>query len=193
MGRADFEGGEERGGWGSGLLWPVARFVAILVLAAAALHWALSADGMPEPQAKIADQAVPARAELAAADRADGGELTVRADGSGHFLVESVINGEDMRLLVDTGASTLVLSSADAARLGIDIHNLTFTERYQTANGVALGAPVTLREFRIGSFSLHDVRATVMASPMPISLLGMSVLSRFAEHEMRGDKLVLRW
>ena len=104
-----------------------------------------------------------------------------------------MINGEDMDLLVDTGASSLVLSGADAARLGIDTHRLAFTEQYQTANGIVLGAPVTLREFRVNSFSLHDVRATVMASPMPVSLLGMSVLSRFAEHEMRGDKLILRW
>ena len=193
MGHADFEGGEDRGGWGSGLLWPAARSVAILALAAAAVHWFLSAGAAVPPQAQIADQSLSQRAGPADGDDAGGGEVTVRADRNGHFVVKAVIDGEDMDLLVDTGASSLVLSSADAARLGIDTHHLDYTERYQTANGIVLGAPVTLREFRVNSFSLHDVRATVMASAMPISLLGMSVLSRFAEHEMRGDKLVLRW
>lgn len=193
MGHADFEGGGNGGGWGSGLLWPAARFVAILVLAVAAVHWMLGAGPTAPPQAQIADQTLSTRAEPAAADGAGSGEVTVRADRNGHFVVKAVIDGEDMDLLVDTGASSLVLSTADAARLGIDTHRLAYTERYQTANGIVLGALVTLREFRVNSFSLHDVRATVMASPMPVSLLGMSVLSRFAEHEMRGDKLVLRW
>jgi len=193
MGHADFEGGEERGGWGSGLLWPAARFVAILALAAAAVHWILGAGATAPHQAQIADQTLSPPAEPAETDDSGSGEVTVRADRNGHFMVKAVIDGEDMDLLVDTGASSLVLSSADAARLGIDTHRLSYTERYQTANGIALGAPVTLREFRVNSFSLHDVRATVMVSPMPVSLLGMSVLSRFAEHEMRGDKLILRW
>lgn len=191
MGHADFEGGENRGGWGSGLLWPAARIVAVLAVAAAALHWMLGTGAAP--QAQVADQTVAARAEPAATDDAGTGEVTVRADRNGHFVVKAVIDGQDMDLLVDTGASSLVLSSADAARLGIDANRLTYTERYQTANGIVFGAPVTLREFRVNSFSLHDVRATVMASPMPVSLLGMSVLSRFADREMRGDKLTLRW
>ncbi len=193
MEHAGFEGNDESGGWGSGLLWPAVRAVLVLALVVAVLHWALARGDGGAPPTHALDAAVAATEGPSQADAGDGGELTIRADRNGHFLVTAVINGENMPLLIDTGASNLVLSSADAAKLGIDRHGLTYSERYETANGVALGAPVTLREFRVGSFSLHDVRATVMASSMPISLLGMSVLSRFSEHEMRGDTLVLRW
>lgn len=193
MGQAGFEGNDESGRWGSGLLWPAVRAVLVLALAVAVLHWGLARGTSEAPPAPALDVAVTATGGPSQSGASDGGELTVRADRNGHFLVTAVINGENMPLLVDTGASNLVLSGADAAKLGIDLHNLTYSERYETANGIALGAPVTLREFRVGSFSLHDVRATVMASSMPVSLLGMSVLSRFSEHEMRGDKLILRW
>ena len=70
---------------------------------------------------------------------------------------------------------------------------LTYSQRYHTANGIAIGAPVTLREFRIGTFALRDVPATVMARPIPVSLMGMSVLSQFAGHTVEGNKLVLSW
>lgn len=197
MKQAEFKDVEDAGGWGSGLLWPAARFVVIFALLAAVAHWAFGAAEVAQPQAIDVAQSVPPRSaalrESPEADEDGGRELAVRAERSGHFLVDAVVNGADVRFVVDTGASTLVLSRDDAARAGIDSHALVFSERFATANGVALGAPVTLREFRVGSFSLHDVRATVMAGPMPVSLLGMSVLSRFAGHEVQGDKLILRW
>jgi aspartyl protease family protein len=87
----------------------------------------------------------------------------------------------------------LTLSRNDAQKLGLNPQALTYSEQFQTANGVAYGAPVRLREFRLGSFSLHDVQATVMQQSMPISLLGVSVLSRFAGHDVEGDKMTLRW
>jgi len=197
MSHADFEHYEESGAWGTGLLWPVARLVVIAALLAWAAHWVLngSGGGALQPEAVgVASVSDPGPMPAPAAVDQDGGrEIAVRADRSGHFFVDAVVNGADLRFLVDTGASALVISRADAEKLGIDLQNLVFSERYNTANGIALGAPVMVREFRIGSFSLHDVRATVMSHPMPVSLLGMSVLSRFSGHEVEGNKLVLRW
>jgi aspartyl protease family protein len=195
MGNEEFEDrgtGEAR--WGSGLLWPVLKITSVIVLGAVVVHWALDAGGT-QPGSTAQAVSPPAAPAREAADAPDNGrrELAVRADRSGHFVIDAVVDGENLRFLMDTGASTLVLSRDDAQRLGIDSSRLEFSESYQTANGVALGAPVVLREFRIGSFSLHDVRATVMAQPMPISLLGMNVLSRFAGHEVEGNRLVLRW
>jgi clan AA aspartic protease (TIGR02281 family) len=197
MDQTEFKGAEESGGWGSGLLWPALRLVGAAALVAAAAHWVFGANDTFSPRSEgtaeaIHAQPVPDPESLEPAESGNR-EITVRADRSGHFAVDAVVDGAKLQFLVDTGASNLVLSRDDAAKAGVNMENLSFSERYQTANGIALGAPVTLREFRIGSFTLHDVRATVIASPMPFSLLGMSVLSRFSSHEVSGNKLTLRW
>ena len=194
MGR-EIEHGEDLGTWGSGLLWPAAKLVAAVAAAALVAHWVLGIGGAASQIDDVdAMRAASPDAEAASPQIASvSGEYSVRSDRDGHFIIDADVNGESVAFLVDTGASTLVLSRDDAARLGLNTHALSYSERYQTANGVALGAPVTLREFRVGSFSLYDVKATVLAGPMPYSLLGMSVLSRFSGHEVEGDKLVLRW
>ena len=78
------------------------------------------------------------------------GSVTFRAGTDGHFHVEALINGTRLRLLVDTGASQVVLSPSDARRLGIDTAGLDFRHVSETANGPVSGAPVTLREVAVG-------------------------------------------
>lgn len=193
----DFQGagsGAER--WGSGLLWPILRIAALVVCAAALVNWIVDslAVGAPMDSASrtmtVANLSDDGSMNAAANGRR---EIAVHANRAGQFILDAVVNGESTRFLVDTGASVLVLSPEDARRIGFNTNTLTYSARYRTANGVAVGAPVVLREFRIGSFSLHDVPATVMARPIPVSLLGMSVLSQFAGHTVEGNKLVLSW
>ena len=181
------------GHWGSGLLWPVLRIAAMVLIAAAVVHWVIGtlSTGAPPARTMAVSELRDGQPAYAAEDA--GGEIVLHANRSGQFLLNATVNGENIRFLVDTGADQLTLSPDDARRIGLNIATLTFSERYQTANGVAVGAPVKLREFRVGAFTLYDLRATVLGRPMPVSLLGMSVLSRFAGHEMEGNKLVLRW
>ena len=91
------------------------------------------------------------------------------------------------------GASEVMLTPDDARRLGFLPARLEFTKKYQTANGEVRGAPVILREMRIGQLTVHDVPATVNESPMGVSLLGMSFLARLRSYEVRDNRLVLRW
>lgn len=98
-----------------------------------------------------------------------------------------------MTLLVDTGASTVVLKPADAARAGIDTRSLSYTAAVQTANGTAYAAPVRLRSIAIGPIELRDIEALV-AKPGSINenLLGMSFLRRLRSYEFSKDFLTLR-
>lgn len=193
MREQDYSGeGAGDGQWGSGLLWPVVRIAVMVLCAAAVIHWMVGAlsSGAASPRT----MAVSNLPEDTSAYEAGGGrEIVLHANRAGQFLLDAVVNGEKVRFLVDTGAGPMVLSPADARRVGFNTNSLAFSERYQTANGVAIGAPVTLREFRVGSFSIYDAPATVMARPIPVSLLGMSVLSRFTGHEVEGNRLVLRY
>ena len=121
-----------------------------------------------------------------------GDAVSFQKSAGGHFIVEAEVEGVAIRFLVDTGASDITLTPADARRLGFDVEALVFNRPYQTANGIVMGAPVTLRELRVGPIVMRNVRASVNGSPMDRSLLGMSFLGRLASFEFRGDRLLLR-
>ncbi len=125
-----------------------------------------------------------------------GGGVTIRANQSGHFVVEAVVvrvgQAVPLRFLVDTGASDVVLSPRDADRLGFDVQGLAYTRRYRTANGSVYGAPVLIERMTIGPISVEGVRASVNGAQMGLSLLGMSFLSRLAGYDVSQETLTLR-
>lgn len=123
----------------------------------------------------------------------DGGEIILTRDRDGHFSARAEVNGQRLRMLVDTGASDIALPYEAAERLGLDIDGLVFDRLVMTANGDATVAAVTLDEVSIGSLRLNDVDASI-AAPGRLSgaLLGMSFLGRLSEFTFRGDKLILR-
>lgn len=123
-----------------------------------------------------------------------GGETSVsfRSRSGGHFVVEAIIRGETIRFMVDTGASDVVLTPADAQRIGLHPATLNFTQRYNTANGIVMGAPVTLDRVQIGPIEVANVRASVNKAPMAGSLLGMSFLNRLSGYDVRDGVLTLK-
>lgn len=119
--------------------------------------------------------------------------LTFRQSRGGHFLVEARVGEVPIRFLVDTGASAVILSRADAARLGFDPAKLRYTQRFGTANGEILAAPITLPSVAIGPARFDRVRAYVSDGTFTGSLLGMSLLGRFRSYEVKDGTLTLRW
>ena len=118
--------------------------------------------------------------------------LVYPANEQGHVILDAAVNGAPMRLLVDTGASLVILTPVDARAAGIAPGELVFNHHVSTANGSTRMAPVTLREIRIGQLSIYDVPASVLEN-LKISLLGMSFLSRLQSYEMREGKLTISW
>jgi aspartyl protease family protein len=119
------------------------------------------------------------------------GAMTVDMAQDGHFHLEAEINGTPVYFLVDTGATDIVLTAADARSIGIDPDTLNYSKRYSTANGQSRGAPVMLPNMVVGPFTLKDVPASVNGSPMDTSLLGMAFLTQFREYSVSGDTLTL--
>ncbi|MCB1520545.1 MAG: TIGR02281 family clan AA aspartic protease [Hyphomicrobiaceae bacterium] len=119
--------------------------------------------------------------------------VRLRKRRDGHFVARASVNGAALALLVDTGASTVVLRPVDAARAGIDVDKLTYTVAVNTANGIAYAAPVRLRAISIGGIEITNVDALV-AKPGGLgeSLLGMSFLRRLRSFDFSGDFLTLR-
>ena len=123
----------------------------------------------------------------------DGWEYVVEAGSHGHFVIDAVVDGVPVTFLLDTGASEIVLTLDDARQLGFLPQSLEFSQRFRTANGEVRGAPVRLRELRIGQFSLYDLDASVNEAPLAISLLGMSFLDRLDGYRVEDGRLILRW
>lgn len=110
----------------------------------------------------------------------------------GGYQVMGQVNGQPVSFMVDTGASDVVLSPADARCLGIDPAALNFNRRYETANGAGRGADWRADSLAIGPIRLTGVPISVNQAPMSRSLLGMSFLRRLASFEFKGDQLILR-
>lgn len=119
--------------------------------------------------------------------------VRIRKRSDGHFMVKTEADGVPLSMLVDTGASTVVLKPADAQRLGINIERLRYGVPVQTANGTTYAASVRLSRLSIGNIVLEDVDALV-AKPGTLkdNLLGMSFLSRLRSYEFTSEYLTLR-
>lgn len=119
--------------------------------------------------------------------------VRIRRRLDGHFGAKVSVNGASVTMLVDTGASTVVLKQTDARKLGVDTTDLRYSVPVQTANGVAYAARVRLRTVSVGPIVLTQVEALV-AQPGTLkeSLLGMTFLSRLRSYEFSGDYLTLR-
>jgi aspartyl protease family protein len=120
-------------------------------------------------------------------------EVTISADENGDFYVWGSVNGATVRFAVDTGASDIVLSPADAKRAGFDTAGLIHGGQFETANGIGHGAFVTLDRLNVGPIAFISVPASVNGTAMRTSLLGMAFLKRLKSFEFSKDKLVLRY
>lgn len=121
------------------------------------------------------------------------GETSIEAGSGGQYATEVYVNGVPVKMLVDTGATMVVISHDTASRLGLQVLDADYTKRVRTANGIAAVAPIILREVSLGSIYLGDVEALVAARDAgAIDLLGMSFLKRLASVEQKSGRLILR-
>jgi len=124
---------------------------------------------------------------------AAGRTFEIRAGAHGHYYARAEINGRQIDVLVDSGASIVALTWEDAERAGLHIRDSDFTQRVSTANGVARVAPVMLDRVSLGDIVVRNVQAAVsQRGNLATSLLGMSFLSRLQRVDMRSGVLVLQ-
>ena len=111
----------------------------------------------------------------------------------GDFAVSVRINGAKLPMVLDTGATSVVLTHEAAKAAGLPLEFLNYSVNVDTANGRTRAAPVTLDKLAIGGLTEREVPALV-AQPGALhnNLLGMSFLNRLESWEVRGDRLKLR-
>ena len=122
-----------------------------------------------------------------------GRNVEVVRNHSGDFAVGAHINGASVAMVLDTGASSVVLTQDAAKAAGLPIEVLTYTVNVDTANGRTRAAAVTLDRLAVGGLTERAVPALV-AQPGQLknNLLGMSFLNRLESWEVRGDRLRMR-
>jgi clan AA aspartic protease (TIGR02281 family) len=171
------------------------RYLLVAVVVGAGFAMIQGGDWLEPTAATSASKPSPALRAASATPRSDGDgwEYVVEAGAHGHFVLDALVDGVPLTFLVDTGASDIVLTLDDARALGFLPQTLEFSQRFRTANGEVRGAPVRLRELRIGQFSLYDLDASVNEAPLAISLLGMGFLEQLAGYEVDDGRLILRW
>ena len=118
-----------------------------------------------------------------------GNRIVLPASSGGHFMAQGAINGRSVNFMLDTGATTVAMSAADAQRIGLDFQKGTPVQ-VNTANGIAPGYRVKLSSVRVGDVEVFDVEAIVSPQSMPFVLLGNSFITRFSMRR-DADQMVL--
>ena len=168
----------------SGAIKSALAWIAIVLLLAIGYTYRFEARG-------VADRVL---AELMPGHAAGRGRVVEIARGrSGSFAVTAQLNGAPISMVLDTGASSVVLTPEAAKAAGLPIEVLSYTVTVDTANGRTRAAPVTLDAISVGGIVERAIPALIaQRGQLRTNLLGMSFLNRLESWEVRGDKLVMR-
>ena len=174
------------------MLW---RTASIVFLAACALALATmqldQMTGEAAPKAAMVDAPIAASAEQPLPRYGAVAELT--RDPDGHFRADVMLNGQRVRMMVDSGASFIVIDEALAQRLGVAPPPSAYTGTALTANGEAQFAPIRLASVAVGDVRRVDVPAGVMRGvSLPTPLLGQSFLGTLSQVTITGDTMKLK-
>ena len=118
-------------------------------------------------------------------------ETRVRRSPMGHFYVHALVNGQLVRFVVDTGATTVALTPQDAERAGLKVDASSFVPIGMGADGPLRGQMVQLDSVSLDGKQVNHIRAMVIDGA-DISLLGQNYLSQIHSVQMAGDEMILR-
>jgi aspartyl protease family protein len=120
-----------------------------------------------------------------------GNEVRIRMSPDGHFWVRATINGEETRMLVDSGATVTGLSTETARRAGVRPQVGLTPVFARTANGVVQASPASVDQLNIGSIAAEDLKVVVSPALGGVDILGMNFLTRLAGWRVEGRTMVL--
>jgi aspartyl protease family protein len=122
-----------------------------------------------------------------------GRTVELARTNAGDFRIGTEVNGVRINMVLDTGATSVVLTHEAAKQAGLPLEFVKYSVNVDTANGHTLAAPVTLDRIAVGGIVERQVLALI-AQPGQLSqnLLGMSFINRLQSFEVRGSKVMMR-
>jgi aspartyl protease family protein len=145
-------------------------------------------------RAELRDTGNRVLSELVPGRAASRGRIVEISRGrTGDFQVAADVNGARLPMVLDTGATSVVLTYEAAKAAGLPLEVLQYNVNVDTANGRTRAAAVTLDRLAVGSITERSVPALIVqAGQLRTNLLGMSFLNRLESWEVRGDRLMMR-
>lgn len=166
----------------------MSRFLLVLLLVAAALAAAVTYKD-PEQIARATDNI---SNMLRKRSNAAGRAVQIARGQSGEFALKARINGVSAAMVIDTGATSVVLTYETAKAAGLPLELLEYDVDVETAGGHTKAARLTLDRLAIGKLVERSVPALVVPhGQMKTNLLGMSFLDRLESWEVHADRLML--
>lgn len=119
------------------------------------------------------------------------GEHTLVRESDGHFYANVAVAGSSMRMMVDTGASVIALTAADATAAGLSWNDSEVALIGRGASGDVFGVPAMLPDVEVGGITKRNVQAVIIPEGLDTSLLGQSFLSAVDNVEIADDRMIL--
>ncbi|MEA2829835.1 MAG: aspartyl protease family protein [Bradyrhizobium sp.] len=165
----------------------MSRFLLVLLMLAATAG-AVVAYGDPERIARASDTV----SELLRRRVSSSRVVQISRGQAGEFALQAKINGVNAPMVIDTGATSVVLTYETAKAAGLPLELLEYDVDVETAGGHTKAARLTLDRLAIGKLVERSVPALVIPhGQMKTNLLGMSFLNRLESFEVRADRLML--
>ena len=136
------------------------------------------------------DRSASTQVESVSAGSREPAVTRLRRQRNGHFYVHATVNGQLVHFLVDTGATTVALTTEDAARIGEKVPPSSFSVVGEGAGGPVRGERLTIESIEIEGKRVENVRGVVLEG-LGQSLLGQNYLSRMGSVVMTGDEMII--
>ena len=148
------------------------------------------------PSADGGTRVPPAESQVAPASQAPavataGAATELRRAADGHFYAGVTVGARPVTMLIDTGASVVALTGADARAAGLHWDPAKLEVVAQGAGGDVRGVVVTLDRVALGGHEARGVRAVIIPDGLPVSLLGQSFLKDVEPVRIEKDRMVL--
>lgn len=122
----------------------------------------------------------------------EGSETVIPLSSDGHYWVRATINGAELDLMIDTGATITALSMDGAEAVGLEPDPLVAPARLNTANGTILARAGIIGDLSFGTITARNLEAMILpAEGIDTNVIGMNLLSQLASWRVEDNKLVL--
>ena len=130
------------------------------------------------------------KADIVGTSTDANGMVRIKKGEDGHFTARVMINGKSLQMLVDTGATTTVISGSTAAIAGVQADSPSFPVPAETANGTIMLQRGRAESFSIGAITRDDFRVLI-SDRDDLDVIGMNFLSSLSSWRVEGDELIL--
>jgi aspartyl protease family protein len=121
-----------------------------------------------------------------------GDAIELRRQDDGHYWIQVKVNGNPVRFLVDSGATTTAINSETASDTGVDVDTNGYPVIISTANGQVTAKRGVVRSMKIEQHEIPDHNVVVAENFGDTNVLGMNFLDSMKSWKVEGNVMTLQ-